>query len=58
MVIVLGYYGILARIVLPALRRSLDGRARHGGTRGERARAPFVRLPPCVHLTGRTCCGR
>jgi uncharacterized membrane protein len=25
MVIVLGYYGILARIVLPALRRSLDG---------------------------------
>jgi len=25
MVIALGYYGILARIVLPALRRSLDG---------------------------------
>jgi uncharacterized membrane protein len=25
MVIVLGYYGILGRIVLPALRRSLDG---------------------------------
>lgn len=25
MVIVVGYYGVLARIVLPALRRSLDG---------------------------------
>jgi uncharacterized membrane protein len=27
MVIVLGYYGILARVVLPALRKALDGEA-------------------------------
>lgn len=43
MVIVLGYYGILARIVVPALRRSLDGQGLAAAVPAvERRAAPII----------------
>lgn len=45
LVIVLGYYGILGRIVLPALRRSLDGPAQRSALVAiERRALPLVIL--------------